>query len=889
MGPWENNLESLYAEIRSHWLGRAVPGLEDTQYLGTEENPKTACLTNEAYLKLRKRDNQIGPDAANAFVNVVNRMSHHPLASQYLQKAIPELTAANEAIRHLRKGSLPTRLKSLNRIAVDEAQDLSMTEIAVITELAKAVALNCGQPPWLLIAGDEAQTVQHSGFEWNTLQQHLATSLGTPQEYVLDTDARAPAKIAEAIAKTNDLYSNIGRDIRPADRRAPPAGDSNPGTVMITVAHDTDEINRILHQLGQQNELVVISPTPSKPRWLNANVEHVVLTPQQAKGTEHRTACVLMAGQTIANIKSSSRQTRNQPVDNIMTRASIDMLRVSMSRATENVILLETRETLNATANLFDGTPIMDAQDLMELIHQDVENTVKSIQRKLTEARVLQATDIFRAWNLTEQAQHLMEHALELDPAEEEQLQKQMDQHTVSTAVQVMAQPDANRETRRRATTASTAAATRHPEPDAAHEALRRFADWTSTNSGITPMLDSMSNAPEDVAQAIRKAVSDRTTDILEQITLMTEDPDRSTTASANITKWLHTLQLNDQHGFANDIHRLSFRTSIAHRRFTDAELTIFRLPEEEQPELLATVWYKQNYWKQALLLLQTCGQQGTATELAKYILQTAMTLAERKHDNQQYQEVIDITDQVLEIKPDHREAMILQIRTFQNVPDLESAIHAADNLLEKEPQHPIVLHVKARLLAIMGKIQEAVKTIELAVAANPDSPSALADNAVMLAHAGKREEALKPMHTAIAVSETPNAYYYGALANIHTDIYTHHAEYGTNKGNLHREAAISAATQSIEIDKTSPAAIAAVIRIFIFDGYTTMYGPPPGDALFEFAHRFHFLEPNRTTRESIMNAEEFAEKWEIMADDDQETKYDGHPVSFDDLWETPK
>ena len=887
MGPWENNLESLYAEIRSQWLGRAVPGLPGTQYLGAEEGQKTACLTTEAYLQLRKRDNQLGPEAANAFVNVVKRMSDHPTATQHLQQAIPDMTAANNAIQKLRKGLLPPELKSLNRIAVDEAQDLSITEITVITELAKAVAAESGQPPWLLIAGDEAQTVQHSGFEWNALQQHLETNLSAPQEYILDTDARAPAKIAEAIARTNDLYSNIGRDIRPADRRAPPAGDANQGTVIIAVARDTDDINHILHQLGQQTGLVVISPTQSKPRWLNANVEAVVLTPQEAKGTEHRTACVLMAGQTIANIKSASRQTRNQPVDTIMTRASIDMLRVSMSRATENVVLLETRETLDATANLFEGTPVIDAQNLMELIHQDAANTVKLIQRKLKDARELAKVDILKAWDLTEQAQHLMQHALELDPTDEKHLQNQMDQHTVSTAVHIMVHTDVDRETKRRATTAATEAATRHEQPKAAHEALRRFADWTSTNNGITSMLDSIANAPTDVAEAIRESVFSQTTDIMYQITLMTEDPDRALTASKNVEKWLNTLQLNQGEGFINDIHRLAFTTFVDHRRFRDAEDIIFRLPREEQTEMLATVWYKQNHWKPALLLLQTQGKPEKATEMSKSILETAMALAERKHENQQYQEVIDITDQVLEINSEHREAMMLQIRTFQKMPDLESAIYAADQMLELEPTHLVTLHVKARLLAILGKIDEAVKIIELAVAEHPNSQKALVDNAVMLANSSRSEEALKPIHRAIAISKKPNAHHYGILANIHTDIYTQHSQHMTNKATLHREAAISAAAQALEIERTSPAAIAAIIRIFVFEGHSTMDGPPATDELSKLANKFHFLPPNRTLKAAIRKAEELAHQWNLMTQSETGVGFSGNPVIFDDLWQT--
>ena len=886
MGPWENSLESLYAEIRSQWLGHAVPGNPGTQYIGSKED-QTACLTEEEYLQLRKRDNQLGPEAANAFINVVKRMTHHPLATKHLQQAIPDITAANAAIRRLRKGQLPDEMKKIDRIAVDEAQDLSITELAVITELAKAVALKSGQQPWLLIAGDEAQTVQHSGFEWNALRNHLATSLGTPQEYILDTDARAPEKIAEAIARTNDLYSTIGRDIRPADRRAPPAGDAHPGTVMIAVAQSTNVINQMLPQLAQQTDLVIISPTQFKPKWLDNDVKDAVLTPQQAKGTEHRTACILLAGQAIASIKSASKQKRNQPVDTIMTRARIDMLRVSVSRATDKLILIETSDTLEHTASLFEKTPVYDAKDLMELIHQDEGNTITSIQKKIKEAHQLMMTDIIKAWRLTEQAQNLRQQVLELNSTDEEHLQNEMDQHTLSTAVRVIAHPDTDQETRIRATAAATEAAMRHRKPTEVQEVLRRFSSWVSTGKDITAMLDSLGNAPEDVAQAVREALSSRTNDILDQIKLMTEDPDRAITASNNIEKWLATLKLDDEQEFMHDVHRLAFTTFITHRRFRDAEDASLRMPREEVPEMLANIWYRQNHWKPALLILQTNGQKDNAAELSESIMQMAIDLAQRKHENLQHQDAIDITDQVLEIKPDHREALLLQIRTFHKMHDLKSAIAAADELLKIEPTHLETLHIKARLLAITGKGSEAIKTIELAVSENPNSYASLVDNALLLANTGRSEDALKPINRAIELSEKPVSFHYGALANIHTDIYTRHSGTKSMKARHHREAAIKAATQSIELERTSIAAIAAILRIFTFDGFSLNNGPATTDSLFKFAERFHLIQPNRTTKKIRTAAEQFAAEWEFMTTMSQELSLENLPLAFSELWKT--
>ena len=886
MGPWLNNLESLYAEIRGQWLGRSVLDTPGTQCLGSATAPQTSCLTPAAYLKLRQPDNQLGAQAAMAFIGLAQRISNHPIATQHLQQALPDITAANTAISRLRAGSLPPQLGSLNQIAVDEVQDLSITEFAVITELVKALALNSRQPPKMLIAGDEAQTVQPSGFEWNALRQHLETSLAPPQEYILDTDARAPAIIADAIAKTNDLYSTIGPNIRPADRRAPPAGDAYPGTVIIAVAPNTDAINLIIPQLAQQTELALISPTGLKPAWLHADVAASVLTPQQAKGTEHRTACVLLAGQAIANIRAAGRQTRRQPVETIMTRASIDLLRVSMSRATENLILLETSDTWAAAAELFDETPIYDAQELTELVHQEDAYTLRLITDKLQEARTLADTDTIRAWNITEQAHHLRAHILEFDSANEAKLQRKLDQQTISAALRVMTHPDVDRDTRNRAATAADAAVMRHPESRKSQEALKRFYEWASTNNGISAMLDSLGNAPHEVAQAIQAAIASHTSNILDQITLLTADPDRAMVASNKIEQWTTTLQLDEDDAFTHNLHRLAFQTLVRSRRFEDAESVLSRLPAAEHPKLLATVRYHQNRWTDALQILQLHGLHDTAADWSESILLTAMDMATRKYQRQQYEDAVSIIHQALEIQPHHRKALELQIRTFHNMPDYVSALAAADQLLQYEPTHLTALHIKALLLAMMGKIDNAIITIQLAVAEHPNSHRAQADHALMLANANLSVEALQPMELAIALSEKPDAYYYGTLANIHTDIYTRHTGKGAEPARLHREAAISAATQSMQIDRTEISAIAAILRLFIHDGYRTFNSPPPTDELYRFAKTFRFLKPIRATKKTILAAEDFANQWELMIKHDPDTPYTMEPQEFNDLWD---
>ena len=145
--------------------------------------------------------------------------------------------------------------------------------------------------------------------------------------------------------------------------------------------------------------------------------------------------------------------------------------------------------------------------------------------------------------------------------------------------------------------------------------------------------------------------------------------------------------------------------------------------------------------------------------------------------------------------------------------------------------------------------------------------------------------EALKPIELAIALSETPSVYYYGTLANIHADIYTRHHGKDTEPALLHREAAITAATQSMQIDRTEKSGIGAMLRLFIHERYRTFNSPPPTDDLYKLAEKFHFLKPNRATKKAILVAEDFAKQWEFMTKHDPDIPYSMEPQDFNDLW----
>ncbi len=69
----------------------------------------------------------------------------------------------------------------------------------------------------VLLAGDEAQTVRPTDFEWGWLNDLLHARVGTPAEYKLKSNLRSPRRIAELVNRVWDLYAHLEKQ-RPAER-----------------------------------------------------------------------------------------------------------------------------------------------------------------------------------------------------------------------------------------------------------------------------------------------------------------------------------------------------------------------------------------------------------------------------------------------------------------------------------------------------------------------------------------------------------------------------------------------------------------------------------------------------------------------------------------------
>ena len=208
-GPWKTRLDAMHAELRAILLGRAIPG-----EAGCTTERGVARLADDAYTRLRGGYDGVGNKAARALLKVARA-----LPPDAVRTVFPELASAARAIERLRDDAVPAGFDAFDRVVVDEVQDLTLAETAVVVELCRAIARRRGRAPWLLLAGDAGQTVRPTGFDWGPLNDLLARRVRAPVRFHLEEHLRCPSRIAEVIERASERYADVVKDVRPTKQR----------------------------------------------------------------------------------------------------------------------------------------------------------------------------------------------------------------------------------------------------------------------------------------------------------------------------------------------------------------------------------------------------------------------------------------------------------------------------------------------------------------------------------------------------------------------------------------------------------------------------------------------------------------------------------------------
>ena len=522
LGVWATREDALYAEVRAVLLGRAVPDGKGSRYIDSPTGKRRLSrLTDAEYSRVRGGRNGVGDAAARSLLRIAERLERHSAAE--LGSAFPELAAAATAVSILRQDSLPRGFDEFDRIVVDEAQDLTLVEIAVLTELCRAIALRRGSAPWLLLAGDEGQTVRPSGFEWSLLNSLLSDTLAAPRRFTLDTTLRSPQRIAEVIQRASRLYQRTGleRRLRPADQRHEPGGDPTDAQLFYVDVPSVEEAIRLLDRLNDITDIAVVTPGNEAPGWLPDRLVDMALTPAVVKGLEYQSVCVLEPGPTLHRLDAGGDPHSDAPeLEAHSRRTAIDRLRVALSRATENLAFIEISPdemTRMYGMSLLGDATTYSSDDLVEYLTNPDALPEIVVPDLINRVRELIDTAPGRAWQLAGQAVRLI--GAPDSPGAVSDAATRLDAHTtlLSTAARMLVDGLPARVTRRQVAAQAEQSAAQLDESKSV-EAFRRLDEWTQDREG--PVLgllnaalalgehgDWLKDALPTVSQAARESV----------------------------------------------------------------------------------------------------------------------------------------------------------------------------------------------------------------------------------------------------------------------------------------------------------------------------------------------------------------------------------------------
>ncbi len=268
------------------------------------------------------------------------------------------------------------------------------------------------------MAGDEAQTVRPTDFEWGWLSDLLHSQLATPSEYKLSANLRSPRRIAGLVNRAWDLYSHVQKSERPSGTGYAEVEDDATDQVLYCSSRRGPELDELLISLSTREGMALITLEDSVPAWVPEAARNVVLTVAEAKGLDFHSVCVLDPGAHIDRVmRQDSRLRAGSEVEGLRKRLAIDQLRVALSRPTERLIWLDvdvSGQIVRNSLNFLNATTL-DAEvsscvpaALLKTLEEDELDLEERIQRCQADARQYLGVKPELAWSRAHQAVTLL-------------------------------------------------------------------------------------------------------------------------------------------------------------------------------------------------------------------------------------------------------------------------------------------------------------------------------------------------------------------------------------------------------------------------------------------------------------------------------------------------
>lgn len=384
LGPWLDDKKSLYDEVHAHLIGAALPVA-----VARFEACAHPRMPDRSYRE--KRRSVIGGAAADALLGVVNTLeSRQP--EQFCKQYFPELLLAWNAVQDLRSGKATVAAKFLDFdcIAVDEAQDLTPIEAMVLIKLAARIQRQPKRALTMLIAGDEAQTVRPTDFEWGWFHDLLHHSIGSPTDFKLNANLRSPRRIARLINAVWNLYITVAKQDRPSGGVDTEIEEDVSDQLVYCAAARGPELEQLLRTFGDREGLAIINLEEDIPGYIPEGVKHKMLSVFEAKGLDFQSVCILNPGKQLDRIMNvAERIGRDHAIEPLSRRLAIDQLRVAISRPSERIYFLDVEPTRQAG---FRSMDFLSAADL----DTDISPVIPAVVLKTLEEELLEPEERVR-------------------------------------------------------------------------------------------------------------------------------------------------------------------------------------------------------------------------------------------------------------------------------------------------------------------------------------------------------------------------------------------------------------------------------------------------------------------------------------------------------------
>ena len=604
----------------------------------------------------------MGIDCAERVARIFTLLLDHPDFAGLFS----DIHAAMEALRKLESTAVPTEWGDFDRIAIDEIQDLTAIEFALISSFHTQISTNQGRLVWLLLAGDEGQTVVPTDFSWGAMKSQLHASLNCLlpdvliEEFKLESNLRCPHKITEVINRSAGLYRKFPRAARPANQTPGVEGQALQAQ-LLRIACSREEACYAVGCLAEEGRLIFLRLDSAWPDWIPKKLRDFILTPEEAKGLEYQAVCILDPGKKLAQIEAAAAS--GHELEELAARAMIDRLRVALSRATETLVFLDVEADPAQhilSWELLGHSAETEIGQLIDDLHKSEPSLEDRAATRLRISIEIEDQDIHRAWRLAHDALQLLGDPNLPNGVTDENLRSEVRMRILSLGAHMMLNLQSDEVTEAVASAVGEAiGGSKMTGLQVLFDALKEWAvdrlDADRPVSGLKVL--KAIEALGDDGGWIRAVASGHAQSLRQAINAAAKSPATAPVFSGNPAAWLAiTGKISDSDTEANRLRTTAFDTLITAKKFRAARsihallpadnLRLARLLEGEKDHTTAAAafelaghpaealrnWRAAGKWEEALRLAEAPEKADLQwlTDLQRLLATEPIALAER-------------------------------------------------------------------------------------------------------------------------------------------------------------------------------------------------------------------------------------------------------------------